>query len=341
MKDYLGRNWWKFLALLLLGVMIVIICRYVKDQYVASVLLSIACSFIAGLSLSFFSDVPNLISEISKRTNDAISSNKFLENFSVPKLQDIKKRATTLLYKKKNIHYQKALDLERFITESLENPVYKTFDENHVVSLDNNTLTDLVSVSYELTCKGNGNANIAFRNFFMDKYKSTDPPVELRSFRISIDNSGKHEIVSQITTRVIDVSQDANTKHAAYKTCFTMGIPHELNGNNIEQFSKQAKQYTDKETIFVSFNKSLQVDIVYKKKKEPDDNYFISGFRYPVLRYVIDFTCPENFKLAGDVFGLQLQKQVTALYDHRLKINVDNCLLLPGEGAVIVYSKTT
>lgn len=331
------------LAVLLVALLIIIFCM--NDSGAKTAIVSVLCSGIAGLLVSYYADIPDIIDSTTKATADSFLSLKFLEQYSPERLEKFRERTIDLRYKEDEKEILPDIyKIESQVCDLMDEAYYERYSESHVYSLEKGNRVKTITVDYLIknnAIKHPATIDIGILKFFPKVYSKED--IEhfiMNDFKISIDGSGRKSIESHIDKVITPAIEEEDINQQAYNSAFRFFYNGELNKHNLNEFCR-AGYLTNvapdcKRGMRVSFENEVSVHAMYTIPFD-EDLVFVKKMRYFAKSFTFDSNTPEGYGIEGSLLSPFAQGEQSLVSVSKDNLQID-CYtgMLPGSG--IVYS---
>ena len=336
------------------------------------IIMALSSSGLAGLLVAILVDTPQIISNFKKTLTDALASNDYLKELPNDKLEVLRRKIVGLMHKDRSRVPVSFLQLDDDLCGLIDAPYYEYMYENIVCSaktdfyplLENGELADKpllgldgkffkkdVQLEFQIKNPDMGRSVVAIigMNKYMDLPNNCDLEMAflLKSFEVSIDNGDSFDIKNAIIVERCPVQPGKNVSDPntmTYDTIVRMRLPQDspLQGSMIAALKKEKTEYKKEEfdtksNISVLISDNVRVKISYSQICPVVDSHYTRRLTYSAKNYELSYTCQDDFKLHGQVFGTLIKQSDMSI----IKNNANNLTLtcrswlLPQNGAFI------
>lgn len=352
-----------FTVNLLLGIIIILLCviaiifvsRSHSDQEWAKyIVLPICSSIIAGFCVSIVIDIRKNVANVQSLIVKSFTDYEFLKQLTEDEISELRKKALKQLHERKYPNMQEGLmSKEKEVFDALIKPYYSRYRETGVYKRkmkfkwgegleEERVLFRRVNVEYTINSPLSGD-NLSSANLSMKKTLDIPKHVEKPKDAKEIFTI-KHFLVSIDGKEAIDIKDDID-----YKVSEQKSIDHYYN-TVIELFYKghnNAFKSVDSQQnlgVFVDFNKSIDVHLIYDIFLPYNDMHFTSRLRYPAKSFRIDCFCEDDpdVHFFGELLGTftsSKQRKITHAQENMLSIEALDWLLTKNGVYVIMCAK--
>ncbi len=337
-----------WIAILIIALLVVVLLM--EDSIIRTILISLLCSGIAGLVVSFFADFPNVVDGTVQATAKVFLSMDFLKQYSNDLLEKFRKRAILIRYKKEKEDdgiVRQVLSMEPQLCGLLEQPFYEYYLESHSYSVLGGKQVKTITMDYLIKKDENGQPtkiDIGILKFFSQSFSSVgDSQFTMEEFTIRIDESERKSIARFIKRELSSANDEEELNHRAYTSVFRFYINGELTENNLSEFCRIGyvtdQSSNSKNGIVVSFKKEVEVHAVCTIPFD-EDLVFAKKMRYFAKSFTFDSNSPEGYGIQGAILSPFAPNKKTVVTVAKNKLHIEcRTGLLPGSGIVSALFK--
>lgn len=332
------------LIVVLLIALVVIVCCMDGSEF-KTALVSVLGSGLAGLVVSFFADIPDIVESTTKATANSFLSLGFLEQYSREQLEKFREKTIDLRYKedKKDI-LPDICKIESQVCGLMDQAYYERYSESHEFSLENGNRVKTITVDYLIknnATKHPAKIDIGILKFFPKVYtKEEIDHFIMNDFKISIDGSKRKSIECHIDRIITPAIEEEDINQQAYNSAFRFFYQGELNKHNLDEFCRVGYLTNVapdcKKGMRVSFEQEVSVHATYTIPFD-EDLVFVKKMRYFAKSFTFDSNTPEGYGIEGSLLSpfAQGEKSLVSVSKDNLQIDCYTGML-PGSG--IAYS---
>lgn len=310
----------------LLGVICVVCSSLIvagpNDQFLIilkGLLNAIGQTFIASSTISLFLSIKSIRDYFLTLLGEVMTGGKYMSMLSSNQLNKLHDSCHDIICRGVDLHEDKLAEVNKKYHLMFESPFCEEMRES-------------------IECHFEGNyIKKKFRTYFYLKNQNTEKIQKVdisQKYFLNIPENGINSDYYKVESISIEI--DGKPTEIGYITNFEEN--NRSNYNNYNTFVHVTDKQRD--DFFVSFEKTLKVEISFWSKVEKTDVSYTKRLRYPTKSFILNFSVDKNVAMVPQFFGGFINREEITTTNNGSNMTIEcNKLALPGSGAIVVLSK--